>query len=167
MRNALLLLIVLVLSLSIYFYFSRTQPTPDLYGKNFNAIRLKMHVPIIEDSWVIRTQDSSHTQWSHASLYNKQNIPEHIWKTLYFRGTTLASEEDAFNYDQGDSIGDRLIIVSSLQNSDSIKCKFSRHYYRSYPPSRSVTVTREFADSVLRRWGFTNLYTNKDKSRID
>jgi len=128
------------------------------YGKTFNSERAKRNLPIIEDSWIIRMADSSHIQWSHESILNKRNTPEHIWKTLYVKDSVLLYEEDAFNYDQGDSISDRLIISSNFQKTDSLNFKFSRHYYRSYPPSQSIEVDFEFADSVLNKWGFKNLY---------
>ncbi len=136
----------------------------ELYGKSFNPERIKRNLPIIEESWVVRISDSSHTQWSHESVFNSQNVPEHIWKTLYFNDATLVSEEDAFNYDQEGRVGDRLIIVSNLQKPDSIQFKFSRHYYESYPPSESVEVNFEFADSVLNKWGFKNLYIKSKTS---
>src|SRR5215216_6088094 len=75
------------------------------YGKDFNTEREKRNWPIIENSWGARISDSSHTRWSHESKFNNRDVPEHIWKTLYFKDSMLVSEEDAFNYDQGDSVG--------------------------------------------------------------
>lgn len=129
------------------------------YGKAFNDDRIKKHLPIIEDSWDIRVFDSSHVQWSKPRGFFNSTSPEHIWKISYFKESILISEEDAFNLNQGDSIGNRLIIVASLQHLDSIKIKFIKHYYRSYPPSESAFVSYEFADSVLRAWGFKNFYS--------
>jgi hypothetical protein len=141
------------------FYSKKYEGTlVDRYGKGFNTERIQEGLPIIEQSWVVRVSDSSHVQWSHEAFFNTPNVPEHIWKTLYFKDSVLISEEDAFNYDQGDSVGDRLIAMINVLSPDSPQFKFSRHHYGSYPPSESFDVEYEFADSVLNAWGFKNYH---------
>jgi hypothetical protein len=134
----------------------------EVYGKSFNSERVKKGLPVIEESWLVRVADSTHVQWSHKEMFNRPSSPEHIWKTLFFLKSRLTAEEDAFNFDQGDSIGDRLIVKVDLNTSDSTSFKFSRRYYKTYPPSRSISVDWIFADSVLRVWGFPNYYETID-----
>jgi len=152
-------LAMLVLMKNNFYSNKYKGPFIERYGKTFNSERRKIGLPSIEESWTLRISDSSHTQWSHKAIYNTRDVPEHIWKTLYFNDSTLIAEEDAFNYDQRDSIGDRLIVTSYFGTSDSMKFEFSRHYYKSYPPSEMHEVSFSFADSLLRHWGFKSYYT--------
>jgi|GEM_PF-3491534 hypothetical protein len=168
MKNWLGVLSAIIIGALLYLYNSKRtaniHTAKERFGITFNDERKNRHLPIIEDGWVIRRTDSVKTQWSHSAMFNKKDIPEHIWKTLYFKKSVLVAEEDAFNYDRGDSVGDRLIITSSLVHPDSIRCSFSRHYYRSYPPSESHRVGLDFADSVLRAWKFNDLYMRLNKT---
>jgi hypothetical protein len=103
--------------------FAEASKLISIYGPDLNADRTRRSWPIIEHSWVVINYDSSQIRWSHERVFNPKNKPAHIWKIVYFNADhERESEEDAFNFERGDTINERLTVTVSVH--DPMKMRF-------------------------------------------
>lgn len=159
-KTYVIVFVVLVFSVIVYFQHAARDRSieREVYGKDYNEFRINHKIPIIEDSWILRGSNGSYLRWGSAALFNAKDTPQHVSKTVYLEKLRLFAEEDAFNHDHDDSISDRLIAKVYFEDTTRTEFRFSRHFYQHYPPTKEIKVDFIFADSVLKKWGFENLY---------
>ena len=148
--------------------FNGENAVEEKYGKKYNTERVKQHLPLIEESWIVHWKDSSYVYWSNPSNSVNSMNPIHLSKTLNFQGSTLTSEEDVFHNEADGKIAYKLVIIIDFKIRDSSKFELIKYYRRTYPPNESYQLEFEQADSVLQKWGFKDYYSNlkngKDKN---
>lgn len=132
---------------SIDFY----EETTFEFGKDFNNVRTELEIPIIEDDWIMHELSDNFSLWSDRNRVLSTNQPHHFTKRIFLAEGTLEREEDAFHYEYNDSIAYRLVIKNNLLDSTRIY-HFIYYHLGQYPPTSSLDMTIEQADSVLTTW---------------
>jgi hypothetical protein len=117
--------------------------------------RKERKVPIIEQGWILQEKDSSHEYWSKSDRSVYSLDPIHLYKVVLLEAGKSVGERDAFHFEGNDSIAYRLIMTSEVVNDSLVmdsRARFITYFKDKIPPTRSDTVSIEFADSVLSRW---------------
>ena len=132
----------------------------DRFGKQYNAVRVQMHIPIIEEAWVLHWQDSSYMYYSNEQNRVYATDPIHLTKTVYFRDKIRVSEKDIFHYEWTGDLAFKLETRIDFEKGDSTSFQLIK-YFRDgrYPPTKSVALGKDQADSVFRAWGFDRFYS--------
>lgn len=169
MKRSQTFLLLILIGFIIYFLYQNvwkgSEPLPETaseaasyYGKSFNNERIQRGQPIIEDSWVLRTDDSTQLLWSEPTTYFISDKADHAWKTIYLTETTAHAETDVFNYFFKDSLANRLHITSYFSVPDSLSFTFSIGYFNQESPAQTIIPSRAFVDSVLTAWDLQVYY---------
>jgi len=137
------------------------QPTPR-FGKEFNAERERLGVPIIPDEWIVTIVSSQGTKWSNPDKEDiiDSRIPFHVSKGIYYGTGELISETDSyFGMDdwvdlEGNVSRESLDITYNYQIDEN---DWKKHlgwsaFYRSQETMPGKEITLEEAIKILQEW---------------
>src|SRR6185312_4663708 len=94
-RHYAMIVILLVLGSSIYFQIDSTKKfkCQGTLGKELNARRQKLKIPIIPAGWVIKDRNDVITAWWPG----KENVSGHQLKIIGYKGCDLVVESDIYS----------------------------------------------------------------------
>lgn len=161
MKLRLLVLIALTtLSLAACSVFRRPEPK---YGREFNAERMKIGLPIIEEDWQLSRSDKGRCSWVTSRREDKaRRQPVHFSKDVNYRTGMLLSETDLYFGSEdwfldGETYREELTVTYSFRVDDYASRR--RLGWSAWLTDRdgSREISLEEAEQVLARWGIQRL----------
>jgi hypothetical protein len=145
---------IFIFSAILAFFFNKPkfEKDTDQFGRAFNAERIKLGVPVIEEHWVAHHAGSTGALWMNKSHRIQSQSAHHSSKRTRIENKKWISDEDDFDRFVNDSVSHLVVYIYNV-DSNLWKCTLSIHRFNSYPPSRAQTISLTQADSIIGSWG--------------
>lgn len=145
-----------ILFASVHLFFGKKNTEEEREVKDANDLRKKYGVPIIETNWIRKSIAPGREKWSDGIRGINSSVAIHLYKEITYNDKRIELERDAFHFELSDSLQYRLVLYNQYSQDHSIpkrsKNELIIYEPERFPPSRSVSLSIEAADSVLRAW---------------
>ncbi|SKC55118.1 hypothetical protein SAMN05660236_1508 [Ohtaekwangia koreensis] len=126
----------------------------DEYGMKYNSKRHAYNIPLLEKNWIVHEIDSSHIFWSDVQRRVDKIEPFHLYKITFLKSGNIYNEKDAFHFETDGGTAYRLMIWNYFNDRslDSVQFRLITYFKNQYPPSETMVITKEKADSIMFNW---------------
>ncbi len=159
-----IILLVLIAYLVFDYFYNRHRISILHYGVKANDLRVRLHIPIIDDYMKAKNRYNTFFGNRWESRNNLPNGPEplHVWKTVTPLTDTigLCDEMDAYRKKFNDTLYFQMNIYSKVQGDT----QSSRHgilFFPNYNKLLDMDLTDIQIDSVSKSWGLNYLVRGK------
>lgn len=142
------------------FFYNRHRISNLHYGVNANDLRVRLHIPIIDDYMKARNKYNafSGNRWESGKALPKDQEPLHVWKTVTPLTDTsgLYDEMDAYRKKLNDTLYFQMNIYSKVQG-DTQATRHGKLFFHNYNKLLDIDLTDIQIDSVSKSWGLKYL----------
>lgn len=154
------ILLLFIAYLVFDFFYNRHRISNLHYGIKANDLRVRLHIPIIDDYMKAKNNYKAFlgNRWESGNDLPKDQEPLHVWKTVTpFTDTTgLYDEMDAYRKKLNDTLYFQMNIYSKIQG-DTQATRYGKLFFYNYNKMLDIDLNDIQIDSVSKSWGLKYL----------
>jgi hypothetical protein len=158
------ILLLFIAYLVFDFFFTRHRISNLHYGVKANDLRVRLHIPIIDDYMKAKNKYNAFfgNRWESGTDLPKDQEPMHVWKTVTpLTDTTGLNEEmDAYRKKLNDTLYFQMNIYSKVQGDTQVT-RHGKLFYNNYNKLLDIDLTDIQIDSVSISWRLKYLVRGK------
>jgi len=155
-----IILLLLIAYLVFNFFYNRHRISILHYGVKANGLRIRLHIPIIDDYMKAKNKYNAFlgNRWESGKDLPKDQEALHVWKTVtpLTDTTGLYDEMDAYRKKFNDTLYFQLNIYSKVQG-DTQATRHGKLFFHNYNKLLDMDLTDIQIDSVSKSWGLKYL----------
>lgn len=154
------ILLVFIAYLVFDFFYNKHRISILNYGVKANDLRIRLHIPIIDDYMKAKNKYNSFfgNRWESGNDLPKDPEPLHVWKTVtpLTDTTGLYGEMDAYRKEFNDTLYFQMNIFSKVQG-DTMATRDGKLFFYNNNKLLDIDLTDMQIDSVCKSWGLKYL----------